>query len=104
MSWEGGRGRFGRDLGQDGAAAGGREGGGRRRRWGETPRADRVRPRARGRGRVGARVSRVERTSICICAAARCASAFCADCAPASTDRYCSTVAMASEREVRRGW
>ena len=42
--------------------------------------------------------SRGRRTSICICAAKRCASAFCADCAPANTVRYCSTLAMAPAR------
>jgi hypothetical protein len=53
------------------------------------------------RGFRGADVPRrgsARRTSICICAAARCASAFCAACAPASTARYCSTVAMARAR------
>ena len=46
--------------------------------------------------------SRGRRTSICICAAKRCASAFCADCAPANTVRYCSTLAMAPARAPRR--
>ena len=46
--------------------------------------------------------SRGRRTSICICAAKRCASAFCADCAPANTVRYCSTLAMAPARSPRR--
>lgn len=43
---------------------------------------------------VSGRGLRIARTSICICAAARWASALAPDCAPASTDRYCWTLAI----------
>ena len=43
---------------------------------------------------VSGRGPRIARTSICICAAARWASALAPDCAPASTDRYCWTLAI----------
>ena len=43
---------------------------------------------------VSGRGLRIALTSICICAAARWASALAPDCAPASTDRYCWTLAI----------
>ena len=55
-----------------------------------------------GATRRGASGTRA-RTSICICAAARWASALAPDCAPASTERYCCTLAIADPTAVGDG-
>ena len=62
-----------------------------------------MKSRASRRGDASRGVGERARTSICICAAARWASALAPDCAPASTERYCCTLAIADPTAVGDG-